>query len=302
MANTSISDAILEVERTLSAKIPVSGSSTPVTVSSQILISPWNAKTDSYTLVLTDAFKVITINKATAVTLTVPPNSSVAFPVGTVVKIRRIGVGALTYVAGAGVTINNTLGTLADAGQNVDTFLIKSATNTWYVGNGSSLSLSSSDIVGTLGYTPARNTTEWTRVVLGTDRTFTAAAYADVTGLSFAVTNGIFYEFKGVIYVDSSNAAVGHGISINGPALTSTVHWVKGQSSASVEQQRSAAAYDGIASMTASPAAGIGLSILVGRVKTSASGTVILRCINETGTNTITILTGSYIEYRISGT
>lgn len=298
---TSITDAILGAERTLSAKIPVSGASTPVTISSQILISPWSAKTDSYTLVLTDAFKVITINKATGTNLTVPPNSSVAFPIGTVIKIRRLGAGAITFVAGVGVTINNTLGTLVDAGQNIDMFLTKSATNTWYVGNGSGVTLGSSDIIGTLGYTPAHNTTEWTRVVLGTDRTFTSASYADVTGLSFAVTNGVFYELKAVIYVDSSNTGVGHGISINGPSLTSTIHWLKGQSGAAAEQQRTSTTYDGITSMTASPAAGIGISILQGRVKTSASGTMILRCINETGTNTITVFTGSYIEYRIAG-
>ena len=37
----------------------------------------------AYTLVLADAFKLVAMNNAAANTLTVPPNSSVAFPIGT---------------------------------------------------------------------------------------------------------------------------------------------------------------------------------------------------------------------------
>jgi hypothetical protein len=50
------------------------------------------------------------MNVAGANTVTVPPNSSVAFPVGTEIKVTQIGAGATTFVAGAGVTINNNVG------------------------------------------------------------------------------------------------------------------------------------------------------------------------------------------------
>jgi hypothetical protein len=59
----------------------------------------------SYTLVLTDAGKCVEGNNASAITLTIPPNSSVAFPVGTVVEVFQQGAGQITVTAGAGVTL-----------------------------------------------------------------------------------------------------------------------------------------------------------------------------------------------------
>lgn len=64
-----------------------------------------STKTTSYTLVLADAGTVIEMNSASATNLTVPPNSSVAFPVGTVIEAGRLGAGSVTLVAGGGVTI-----------------------------------------------------------------------------------------------------------------------------------------------------------------------------------------------------
>ena len=43
-------------------------------------------------------------------TLTVPPNSSVAFPTGTTIVVVQTGAGQTTLTAGAGVTINGTPG------------------------------------------------------------------------------------------------------------------------------------------------------------------------------------------------
>jgi len=59
----------------------------------------------SYTLVAADLGKVIQTTSASAVTITVPPNSSVAFAVGTVVEVVRMGTGSVTVAAGGGVTI-----------------------------------------------------------------------------------------------------------------------------------------------------------------------------------------------------
>ena len=47
------------------------------------------------------------MNVATANTLTVPPNSSVPFQVGTQVAVRQYGAGVTTLTAGAGVTIRS---------------------------------------------------------------------------------------------------------------------------------------------------------------------------------------------------
>lgn len=59
----------------------------------------------AYTLVLADAFKMVTMDSADANTLTVPPNSAVAFPANTRIDLGQDGAGQTTIVAGAGVTI-----------------------------------------------------------------------------------------------------------------------------------------------------------------------------------------------------
>ncbi len=61
----------------------------------------------AYTLVLADKGKTVEMNNAAANTLTVPPNSAVAFPVGTILQVYQAGVGQTTVVAGTGVTVRN---------------------------------------------------------------------------------------------------------------------------------------------------------------------------------------------------
>jgi hypothetical protein len=89
-----------------------------------------NAQTASYTLVLTDAGKFVTVANASACTLTVPPNSSVAFPVGTYIEGAQTGAGQLTLTPGSGVTINAVPG-LKIAAQYGAFGLVKLATDTW---------------------------------------------------------------------------------------------------------------------------------------------------------------------------
>lgn len=90
-----------------------------------------NNEVDSYILALTDANKLVTITKADATTVTVPPNSSVAFPVGTMIMVAQLGAGQVTITAGAGVTINSYDSALALTGQYAAASLIKLATDTW---------------------------------------------------------------------------------------------------------------------------------------------------------------------------
>jgi hypothetical protein len=92
----------------------------------------WNVQTDSYTLVLTDADKAVSLNKATANTLTVPPNSSVAFAVGVAIEVWQYGAGQTTIVAGSGVTLRYTPG-LKLRTQYSSAVLRKYATDEWVV-------------------------------------------------------------------------------------------------------------------------------------------------------------------------
>lgn len=89
-----------------------------------------NTQASSYTLALTDRQRYIRMTSATGVNLTIPPNASVAFPVGTIIQVRQAGAGKVTIVAGSGVTIN-TPETLLMRKQGSTIALIKVDTNTW---------------------------------------------------------------------------------------------------------------------------------------------------------------------------
>jgi hypothetical protein len=88
-----------------------------------------SAQTGSYTLVLADKDKLVEMSNGSANTVTVPTNSSVAFPVGTQISILQTNTGQTT-VGGAGVTINGTPGLKLRAQWSSAT-LIKRAENTW---------------------------------------------------------------------------------------------------------------------------------------------------------------------------
>jgi hypothetical protein len=89
-----------------------------------------NIQTASYTLVIGDAGKTVEQNVATANDLTVPPNSSVAFPTGAIINLYQMGVGQTTIVAGVGVTIRARNG-LKLAGQYAEAGLRKRDTDEW---------------------------------------------------------------------------------------------------------------------------------------------------------------------------
>jgi hypothetical protein len=88
------------------------------------------AQTSSYVLELTDRQVLVEMNNASANTLTVPPNSDVAFPIGTQVHVVQRGAGQTTITPGSGVTINATPGLKMRAQWSVAT-LVKRSTNTW---------------------------------------------------------------------------------------------------------------------------------------------------------------------------
>ena len=91
-----------------------------------------NAQTGtSYTLVLTDAGKMVTLSNASTITLTVPPNSSVAFPTNTRIDLLQYGAGQVTVAAGSGVTIASKASALKLSAQYAGATLWKKATDTW---------------------------------------------------------------------------------------------------------------------------------------------------------------------------
>ena len=93
-----------------------------------------NAQTGaSYTAVLTDDGKLVTVSNASANTFTIPPNSSVAFGIGTQINIAQLGAGTVTITAGAGVTLNSAGAKLKTDAQYAVATCVKTDTNTWFV-------------------------------------------------------------------------------------------------------------------------------------------------------------------------
>jgi hypothetical protein len=95
-----------------------------------------NAQTGTtYTLALSDAHKLVTLSNASAITLTVPTNSSVAFEIGDQVNLLQLGAGQVT-VSGSGVTFRSEGSKLKLKGQYAMATLVKIDTDTWVlVGN-----------------------------------------------------------------------------------------------------------------------------------------------------------------------
>ena len=79
---------------------------------------------------MSDRDKTIELNNTVASTLTVPPNSTTAFPIGSEINLLQTNTGVFTITPGSGVTINGTPG-LKIRTQWSSATLIKRALNTW---------------------------------------------------------------------------------------------------------------------------------------------------------------------------
>lgn len=93
-----------------------------------------NQQTDTYTILLTDASKLIEISNAGGVNLNIPVDASVDFPIGTQISVLQTGVGqvAIQAVDGLTTTINGTPGLKLRAQWSAAT-LIKRGINLWVV-------------------------------------------------------------------------------------------------------------------------------------------------------------------------
>lgn len=84
----------------------------------------------TYTLALTDENKLVTFDNAAAITVTVPTDASVAFPVGSKVDLAQIGAGQVTVAGDSGVTVQ-TAQTLLLRAQWSGASLVKIDTDEW---------------------------------------------------------------------------------------------------------------------------------------------------------------------------
>jgi hypothetical protein len=68
-------------------------------------LPPWDTSATSYTLQLQDARRGIVLTSSSDITIEVPLNSTVSFPVGQVITILRKGTGEVTITGAGGVTL-----------------------------------------------------------------------------------------------------------------------------------------------------------------------------------------------------
>lgn len=96
-----------------------------------------NNKTSSYTIAMSDAGKTLDFTSSTSVTVTIPLNANVAFPIGSQVAFIQSGTGQISFVGQTAgldtVTINSKNGNKKTSSQYTQSILVKKGTDTWYL-------------------------------------------------------------------------------------------------------------------------------------------------------------------------
>jgi|SRR6185312_8971810 len=97
---------------------------------------PTVTKNAAYTFSFDDSGRLFRHTDASAYVWTIPPNSSIAYPVGTIIGFRNFGAGVITMTRGSGVTL-----TISGSGTSKDVAIaqygagaiIKEDTDAWYI-------------------------------------------------------------------------------------------------------------------------------------------------------------------------
>jgi hypothetical protein len=102
------------------------------TLTNPIITEAVNAQTGTtYTPVLADAKQMVTLSNASAITVTIPPNSSVAYAAGSKIDFIAKGAGQVSFAQGSGVTIRSVGATATAPKLRVQ----YSAATAWYEGS-----------------------------------------------------------------------------------------------------------------------------------------------------------------------
>ena len=92
-----------------------------------------NKEAASYTLLLTDAHNYVEMEVSSANILTIPTNATVAFPIGTEIRVTQLGTGQTTITPDAGVTLRSESSKNKTVGQYSVATLFKRGLNEWYL-------------------------------------------------------------------------------------------------------------------------------------------------------------------------
>ena len=132
---TISSSGTIAVDTSVVTTLTGSQTLTNKTLTSPVITQTINTQTStSYTLVIADDTSLITLANASAISVTIPLNSSVAFPIGACVDLVQFGAGQVTVSGASGVTLVSTGGTSATPKtrvQNSAITLRKLGTDSW---------------------------------------------------------------------------------------------------------------------------------------------------------------------------
>jgi hypothetical protein len=256
-SSMSNADVVTGVFGGLSKNIPVP----------QLLSGLINKQTGTaYTLQLNDAGCLIEVENASANSITVPPDSSVNFRLGTQIAVGQAGAGLTSVVAGSGVTVHNA-GALS--GQWSQGFLYKRGANEWVFVAGGAVSSG-----GGGGSIPTLNTP-----------TLSAGTPTSTTiPLSWTDPNSTPNESN--FEIQRSNDGSTAWTTINSPVANATSYTDTGLATGVTRYYRIRAVGDGVSSLTS------GWSSIVNATTGSGSSAVnILLAANYGYTNSSQVFT-----------
>lgn len=148
------------------------------------------------------------------------------------------------------------------------------------------------------------STSGLTAVVLGSDVTnnnASANTIADVTGLSFSVTNGKTYYFKAVIRYTAAATTTGSRWGVNCSAGTAAnLTFTSEYTLTSTTSTRNAMvqAFDSPAGCNATSVIAVNKAVLEGHFTPTADGTFIIRFASEVSSSAIVAKAGSVLYYQ----
>ncbi len=138
-AQTLTNKTISAANNTLTGVATLTGTETLTnkTLTSPLINLGINAQTGTtYTTVLADNGKLTTLTNASAIAVTIPPNSSVAYPVGAQINMAQLGAGQVTVSGGSGVTVVSTGATAASPkarAQYSTLTAVQTSTDNWLI-------------------------------------------------------------------------------------------------------------------------------------------------------------------------
>ena len=134
--------------------------------------------------------------------------------------------------------------------------------------------------------------------VVSSDVTNSTTSFADVTGLSFAVTSGQTYAFQAKLLMTAAATTTGVKVAINGPTASIMAYMAETATTATTSRIDYQAAYDSGGPSAQTPTGGTFYATVEGVVTASANGTVTVRFASEVASSAVVVKAGSCLFWR----